>query len=329
MKKVFATCAALVLLLGAGHAAADPVRIDSLATRGDTNGCDNSCLAGVLDQFLAALARRDATAAPLAAKARYTENGIELPFGDGLWRTYSAHGDYRHVFADHDAGQVAMFATIKENGVDQLLMLRLKVDGRKVSEAEALIQRRQVSRFINTDGLKRQPIWDEKLAPGDRSTRAQLIAAVDPYFDGLITGNGDIVPFADDCWRWENGIVTAGIEGRHPAVGATPTGGAQRKLQRCRDQFNAGGTVYVQTISPRRFLVVDEERGLVFGVFHFVHPGDITEARGQDGTTRPMPESALRPFTVPVAELFKVRNGKIVAIEAIMTALPYGSAPGW
>jgi hypothetical protein len=328
-KRLSAVALLLCATAAGAQAPAPPVRMDSLASAKGTAGCGEECLTAVLDRFLAAMQAHDAAQAPLAAGARYTENGIELPFSKGLWRTYSGPGSYRHVFADDDAGQVAMFASIKENGIDQLLMLRLKVESGAISEAEAIVQRRQSTSFINIEGLTLDPLWGERLAPGDRPTREQLIAAVDPYFDGLASGDGDSVPFADDCFRLENGITTAGVEGQTRRVASTPTGGQSRPLQGCSDQFNGGTTVYIQSVSPRRYLVVDEGRGLVFGMFHFDQPGDILEAKGKDGATRPMPAAAIRPFTTPVAELFKVRDGKIVAIEAIMTVVPYGSPDPW
>lgn len=318
---------------GAAAMAATPLQTDSLSVARGTEGCDQACLGGIMDQFLTALEKRNAEIAPLAEKARYTENGVTLSFKDGLWRTFTAMGNYKHIFADAKAGQVGLFASFNENGVMQIASLRLKVEHRKITEAEMLIQRRQGSRFINTDGLALNPIWGEKLPETERSSRKELIAAVDPYFDGLIKGNGDSVPFDNDvCFRFENGIVTAGIEGKTKAVGsavAGPDGPGPRTLSRCQDQFNAGGTAYVQNISPRRYLIVDEKRGLVYGIFHFEHPGDVMEAKAKDGTRRPMPDIAKRPFTVPVAELFKVRNGKIIAIEAVMTAVPYGLPAGW
>jgi hypothetical protein len=38
-----------------------------------------------------------------------------------------------------------------------------------------------------------------------------------------------------------------------------------------------------------------------------------------------MPASAKRPFSVDVAEAFKIRNGQIRKVEALMTSLPYGA----
>ena len=39
--------------------------------------------------------------------------------------------------------------------------------------------------------------------------------------------------------------------------------------------------------------------------------------------------AARRPFTVAVSELFKIKNGKISQIEAVMTSLPYRAKSGW
>ena len=305
-----------------------PILTDSLDGRRPSSGCDEACLTGTLDRYLAALQARNPAEAPLASGAKYTENNVALPFGEGLWRTFDSVGSYKHVFADDDAGQVGMFAVVRENGIDQLLMLRLKVDAGKVSEAEAIVQRSQGTTFINTKGLTLKPVWAEPLAAGDHPSRKQLIAEANHYFDGLSAGDGDIVPFADTCERMENGIVTAGVT-TDPPAGATPTGGTQRHLQGCRAQFNGGGTTYIQAVTPRRYLVVDKKRGIVFGVFLFQHPGDKLQARGKDGTSHPMPASAIRPFTVPVAEMFKIVGGKIVQIEAIMTTVPYGMPSAW
>jgi hypothetical protein len=47
--------------------------------------CDRNCLYGFMDQYLDALARRDAARLPWARNARYTENNVELSIGDGVW----------------------------------------------------------------------------------------------------------------------------------------------------------------------------------------------------------------------------------------------------
>ena len=79
----------------------------------------------------------------------------------------------------------------------------------------------------------------------------------------------------------------------------------------------------------RRYAVVDEERGLTFGMFLFHHPGTVKSAIGPDGKEIRMIPAARKPFSVIVGELFKIKNGLIHAIEANMTVLPYRSKSGW
>jgi hypothetical protein len=57
--------------------------------------------------------------------------------------------------------------------------------------------------------------------------------------------------------------------------------------------------------------VVDQDRQVVFGFFMFNHRGDVlwvnTPGEGNDG------------------EAFRIKNGLIRKVEALMTALPYGA----
>jgi len=39
--------------------------------------------------------------------------------------------------------------------------------------------------------------------------------------------------------------------------------------------------------------------------------------------------AALRPFSEEVAEIFKIKDGKIQSIIAVMTGLPFGDTSGW
>ena len=39
--------------------------------------------------------------------------------------------------------------------------------------------------------------------------------------------------------------------------------------------------------------------------------------------------AAHRPFTTVIPEMFKIKNGKIIEIEATMASLPYGSRSHW
>jgi hypothetical protein len=68
--------------------------------------CDRACLEGFVNQYLAALEARDPSKLPLTKNAKYTENGVELKLGDGMWGPIVKMTDYKLYFADPKAGQV-------------------------------------------------------------------------------------------------------------------------------------------------------------------------------------------------------------------------------
>ena len=294
-------------------------------------GCDNACLSGFTDQYLDALAARNPAALPLAPRARLTENTRPLKFGDGLWATVSGLGPYRHHFNDVENGQAGLYATIVENGSPALFTLRLKVANGRISEAETLVVRDQtMGKFLKTDATAPKPIWADRLAPSERMSREEMVRAVDHYFDGLNRGDGDIVPFDENCVRTENGVQTANNPRGTGGPAMFPDHPELRLGEMtCRAQFNTGLVKYIQEVKPRRYLIVDEDRGLVFGIFMFRHPGTITAVEVPSIGKVPMMKAALYPFDVEVAELFKLKNRRIREIEAEMISLPYRSETGW
>src|SRR5208282_1065924 len=100
--------------------------------------CDYACLTGMVDQYLAALVAHDPRKLPVTANAKFTENTIPLKLGDALWGTISGMGTYKVYFADPQAGQVGLDATIRENGTPAIFVLRLKVVDRKITEVETV-----------------------------------------------------------------------------------------------------------------------------------------------------------------------------------------------
>jgi hypothetical protein len=110
-----------------------------------------------------------------------------------------------------------------------------------------------------------------------------------------------------------------------PLPGSTPDA---RPSQRCADGMSSGVFQVITAIKPRRVLVVDEEKGLTFGVYMFQHKG-LTQVHMKDGSTRPAPYFAGQPVTMPMAEVFKVVNGNIREVEAVGVQIPYGLGPGW
>jgi len=179
------------------------------------------------------------------------------------------------------------------------------------------VARKDTTSFLNTDNLKEPPpIFLETVLAADRPSRAEMVSIVGKYFDGIEQGNGDIVPFDKDCVRIENGIQTC------PGSASSPLGALS-----CGAQLSTKIFTYIQSVSPRRFPIVDEERGLVFVSTFFDHDATLRSYTLADGRT--VQQTRTAPWTWEIAELFKIQDGKIMRIEALVNTAPYGMKSGW
>ena len=98
--------------------------------------CNRACLEGVIDQYLKAVVAHDPKLLPLSADVRYTENDQLLPVGDGFWKTAQGIGNYKHVFADPEFGQVALMGTMREADTPLLMSVRLRIELGRITEIE-------------------------------------------------------------------------------------------------------------------------------------------------------------------------------------------------
>ena len=282
-----------------------------------------------LDAVLAALVLRHRSA---MAGARYTENGVELAIGDGLWATADQIGPYRHDFVDSTNGQAAAFVTVTEGTTRSIMALRVKATGGAVREIEVLVARPPL--FGGASGFGDGAAQLDSAAgpdsgwfgdPGPRLPREDLRRIADAYFTGLERNDGKgHYPFSDDCIRIENGFRTTEVA---PSGGQreTPYFEAFRALS-ARAQFETGFFRFVTRIRERRFPVIDEARGLVFAFAFFDHDGTVRDYTLADGTPR---EGIERPFSWMIAEAFRIERGLLTRIEALMTEVPYGLRSGW
>jgi hypothetical protein len=282
--------------------------------------CDRACLYSALDSYLAALKARDPSRVRWAARVKPTENNVTLRVGDGLWGTITGLGPYEMRFADPEAGQVAVFGVVEETTTKAPYALRLKVENGTILEAELLVVRPEDAGipFVTTD-LKRRPEFEELLPAAARTPRDQMIAAANGYFDTLQLNDGTLhVGFTDDCNRREDGMQS--------------TNNVQAVLDPiskwgCADQFRLGQYRYDDRLRDRRFLAVDEERGIVLAAGFIDHEGRLGDFKLRDGTTKtPMFH---RPHSFVLLEAFKIRGGKIQGIEAVFLTVPYNMPSPW
>jgi len=308
------------------------------STRAANEPCDRACLNGFVDQYLDAVVAHDPSRLPLAPKARFTEDGQQLELGDGFWRTASDRGTYKFYMDDSVAGQVVFFGTMREAGTPVSLVLRLKIEKRKIAEIETIVVREGMNPSRPTDtGAESfeklggpDPLFLEEIPPVERVSRDELARTANKYFSGMQQndGKGDYSFFADDCSRIENGVqATRGTDTMaNSSTQRNPS--SYGALAGCKAQFQSGLLHFVTRIRDRRFVVLDTEHGVALAFIFFDHAaGNTRTFQTPDGKT--VTAGPTTPWTWEMAEAFKVEKGQIRRIQAIFHRCPYGMNSGW
>jgi hypothetical protein len=280
-----------------------------------TNAATREDLLGIADAYLDSLALGDAARVSIAADARVTENTCTCGVGEGLWKTATGVR-YRQRVADASSGQVAVYAVVDEGGTPAIVGLRLAVREGRICEIETLVSRAGQSSIFSPELLvAEKPIFGRLLKPAERAGRAAMIATANAYFDGIEHNTGAGVSFDPQCQRTENGAQT------------TSTPRVLRGLG-CKEQLEQKVFAYITQVRERRFPIVDEERGLVWGAVFLDVPGTVASVE-VEGRTYELPERMRKPRSTLVFEVFKVQSGQIREIEAFMINLPFGTTSGW
>src|SRR5215472_12332028 len=181
---------------------------------GNAEACDRACLHDLMDEYLAALVAHDPSRLTTTPGVKFTENTNRMSLGDGLWQTIGGLGTFKLYIEDPQTRQAAFYGTVKENGVTALLGVRLKESGRRLEEIETFVIRAasgvhgEFDRLIEAD-----PVWGQTIPRSERRSREAMTQIANRYFEGIVQGNGDIVPFAEDFSRIENGLQTASGSG--------------------------------------------------------------------------------------------------------------------
>jgi hypothetical protein len=297
--------------------------------------CDRACLTGIVDRYLAALVRHDPTGLPLNRDVKFTENTARLKVGsEGLWVGASELPTGFRIYAvDVGAGQVGFYGVMKERDRPLIIALRLKVVNGQITEIEHVL-----ARSLRPEAVKNlanpRPEFTATLPQADRLPRQQMVNIADSYFEAIEHANGKLAPFADDCVRRENGGQTT--HNAHPVPWPVPLGSKQADdamayigTLSCSDQLDTHVMDFITRLWPRRFEIVDEEKGLVFSFPMFHHRGGtgtikIYNVPGVDSL--PLGGSTTN---MQAGEIFKIDHGRIAAVEAMGASLPYGTTSGW
>ena len=286
--------------------------------------CDRACLIQTTNLYLAGLVAHDPTIVKWAPSVKFVENTVPLKPGEGLWKTATAIPTTFKIYVpDVVAQQIGFIGMMEENNRPIEIALRLKLADGQVAEAEHIVARdlRETS-LVNL--VVPRPGLLAVVPPDQRVPRDQMLTIGASYYEALVTADANNASFADDCVRRENGMQTTS----NPPP-ATPGRGTLGALG-CAPQLRTHTFDYIKRIEPRRVWIADPETGLVFGLSQFRHPMEqkVFKIEGVPGVDT-SDLSNVKPFDMPAAHIFKIRDGKMHEIEAMGVVIPYNSKTGW
>jgi hypothetical protein len=318
--------------------------------------CNRQCLINTTDAYVAALVAHDSAKAALADNIAFVENVTKAKPGEGLWKsivkgpsTFAIHVPDE---VNQTAGYIAMVTYMgppiapqgaspaqraefaKKPLVEQpaIVAIRLKIDANgKVTEAEHLVASVREAQMVNLQSPRPGIVTEVPVA--NRKPHDELIKIGASYYDALDDNNGELMAFAPDCERHENGMITA--SGNPSTAPAFPGAAAAPKVARdCRQQLNSNSFQYIAHIENRRVFAADPETGLVMGLSHFRHPMDNLpyKVKALDGSMieRTRKNMPFAPFDLPAAHIFKIgADGMVHEIEAMGFTAPLNSPTGW
>ena len=144
--------------------------------------CNAACLRGLADAFLAGLeSRKQGGDVPWATRVRYTENGVGMTVGDGIWATVTAHTPDPLVVVDPAGQSVVWIGAIEEHGQPGWLALRIKAEAGRIVEAEAVMRRKEGRPpYADPTAFHPDPAFARTAAAGPRGRLTTLAQAALP-----------------------------------------------------------------------------------------------------------------------------------------------------
>lgn len=286
---------------------ASTMAAQSSVAPGPAAACDRECLRSAITTYLDALVRHDVSQLPWADEVRITEDCVEKTLDQvGLVRSVTKIRGYRQDFLDERQGITGTHVVVEEGGAPVLLVVRMKIEGEKITELETLATRsRSEGSLFRIDGLENATAaMNHAPRKSQLNTREEMIRIALLYPAGLEAESFVTVdaPFTPDAYRLENGEMMAGPDCKRNEgcknIKTQPLGGGGSR-----------GKVEV------RVAAVDERMGIVW-------------LRMAWGGNRP-PRDGGQRTELTVWEAFKIHDGKIHAVEAFMKNMPAGLGSGW
>ena len=262
--------------------------IGAHALAADTTTCNRRCLLEILTTYTEALTDNNTSRLQVAANARVTGNGVLTKLGKGETWGSVKRIPFRHALVDPVTGCAVFYGVLTNSPTrDQekwwFYVVRLKVEKRQITEVEEISYDGMLGGTAASSLHLPERLFDSVLPADERSTREELFAIANKYFD-VVSRTVDYhdVPWHPECERIELGTFTV-----NSSLGPGSCGG---EFQNPRVKW---------LVKNRRFYVADAERGLVLAIGNFTTPPEYPDNNGS-----------------VVFELFKVQDGLIRQIQA-------------
>ncbi|HEU4627376.1 MAG TPA: hypothetical protein VFS52_21660 [Steroidobacteraceae bacterium] len=287
--------------------------------------CDAGCLDGLAERYMEALVHRDPAGLPWAKRVKYTENGVPMMIGEGIWGSARSKGPNALKIADPETGDVVWYGVVYEHDAPAYYAMRLRARDGRIAEVEAWVARaRNPGPFGDPSKFKVDPSFTTPIAAAARQPRARLIALADGYANTMQLNDGKLfVPFVPGCSRIENGEDVSNGKGASAVVDPA----AAARALGCKEQLALGVYKPIDRIRGRRIAAVDAERGLV--AMTSLADFGLADVRYYTTDGKARQTSATYPSTRELLEIFKLRDGKIERVEAVSVFQPYGMLSAW
>jgi hypothetical protein len=254
------------------------------------NSCDRACLTTMLDQYLGAVMAHDPAKAPLVVGFRQTENAINVRPGNGVWTTVTGLGKVQRRYVDPVSGQAAYYGTVEESGSTAIVTVRVRVEDRRLTEAEWYLARendpglngprqpgRPPANLHNPEYLAKNPPPERLVPLNQRADRATLARIVESYFDAITSHDGSVALTHPGCGRVENGTPAPAGRFLPPLAPAAPPAGPAAAPPSTNDCVSGLQNFSGQMVVARRVPLIDEEAQVALAYAVFIRrPGSRT-----------------------------------------------------
>jgi hypothetical protein len=238
---------------------------------------------------------------PWADEVGYDDSSVGMQVDEGLWRAITAIDKAPLVIADEQLGRALWLGRIEENGQASWGAFTITADADKIGRIEAVVRRKEYGPPYAEP--EKGPAFSV-LPAARRTARGDMLRAVDRFYAALNSRNGIVPPDLATACTWT-------VNGQ--SVGACAPPFTDRRFQS------------LEQVRDIEVIAVDETRGLVAVSTFEDFPAtqqEFTDAAG--GTFK---DQETYPRTLQVVELFRFASGKIEAVNATTSELPYGMKP--